>query len=76
MLRQVQFLLQLLLDLSKRHRDFGNGVELENQHCLSIVTQQSKGSTSRGQLQDLLKKGYVHDSICCTGSLQCASDHQ
>jgi hypothetical protein len=58
MLRQMQFLLQLFLDLSERHRDYGNGLELENQQCSSIVTKKPKGSTtSRGQLRDLLKKG-------------------
>lgn len=73
----MQFLLQLFLDLSERHRDYRNGVELENQLCRSIVTQQSKGSTtSRGQLQGLLEKGYVRDSLCCTCSLDYASDHQ
>lgn len=69
MLRNVQFLLQLVLEVTKRHRDYETGVELENQQCLNVVTQQSNGSTtSRGQLQDLLEKGYVHDSTCCTGS--------
>ena len=29
--RQVQFLLQLVLDVAQRHRDYENGVELENQ---------------------------------------------
>lgn len=73
----MQFLLQLFLDLSERHLDYENGVELENQQCHSIVTQQSEGSTtSRSQLQDLLEKGYVHDSLCCIRSLDYVDDHQ
>ena len=31
---------------------------------------------NRGQLQDLLEKGSVHNSQCCTCSLGCSYDHQ